>query len=273
MKYAHNKTDRDFMKTAFKFLILLSLALTACKEEQKNEPSSNTEQNLIQEPTLTASKVCSIMSIITGIKITCGDTSADLTNGLNGEAGTTGAQGATGLQGPTGPTGATGPQGPPGNSSSPYLVLIDKNNNQIGTFIINGGYTIWDDPAGGFVTYNPRSGYVNSLSGAAYLTYLSTDCSGQAYLPTATEGSNSFPENTITYMNGQFYKIGHVSINISGGTTYSYSVPSGDIFNSPNYSCHTTTINSYTQGTYNEANPISTNLPIRLALPVRIERR
>lgn len=261
------------MKTKFGLIILVSVLLTACKEEVKNDSSSSAQPSPVEQPSVTANSVCSVISTLTGATITCAGTSANLTHGSQGATGATGAQGPVGAVGVQGPPGATGAQGPPGNSSSPYLVMIDKNNNQVGSFVAGSLYTVWDDTAGGFLSYNQHTGYVNSLSGSAYLIFLSADCSGQAYLPTATANSNSFPENTITYMNGQLYKIGHSSTTISPGTSYSSSYPSGSVYSNPAYTCVAEIMNATMQGTYSEASPIISTLPIRLSLPVRFERR
>ena len=261
-------------------LILPSLFfLSACKEEASSKAP---ESASVQVPSngsnisesIDASSICSIIATITGVKITCGNTAANLSHGAQGPAGPAGPAGATGATGAAGATGPTGPQGPPGNSSSPYLVLIDKNNVQIGTFVIpTGGYTIWDDTLGGMISYNSSNGYVGPMPG--YLTFKSANCTGQAYLPTGTPNSNT-ALNTIVFSGGQFYKIGSNSVNIMNGETYSYLTPSGGqmYYNNTWFVCTgAQTMNTYMEGVFSEVTPVTTTLPVRLALPVRIERR
>lgn len=250
------------------------MMLAACKENTSEPTAGSQVPPLNQQPSQNSSlNLCSIVSTLTGAIVTCGSETVTLNHGLQGPAGAAGAVGPQGPAGPAGAQGAMGPQGPAGSSSSPYTVLVDKNGTQVGSFLMAGyGYTVWDDASGGFISYERNSGRATTVVTGAYLTFTTPDCTGQAFLPTATEDTNSYGVNMITEMFGQLYKIGQTSINIAAGTQISQLLPSGAYYENDPPTCTATTMSTAGSGDYNVANPI-TSLPVRLALPVRVERR
>jgi len=100
-------------------------------------------------------------------------------------------------------------------------------SDSTGTF-----FKVWDDTSGGHFNYNQFSGYVQSITGGANLTFPTSDCSGPAYIQTAVGQTitnpnyypNNYAINLVTYTNGGFYKIVNTSITLALGDSYSFLV-------------------------------------------------
>jgi hypothetical protein len=155
--------------------------------------------------------------------------------------------------------------------------LRDANGNTVGTYlvggfgVVGGRYLIWDDTAGGFITYSQYTG--ESWNMYQHGRYLTADCTGPRYAQTAStspDNSIALPLNTILRTHNQLYKISSVSVQLTPGTPVSLR---GHFNDDPNF-CLVTTLGSGEGGTYNRLDLVTaSNLPIALAMPVRVERQ
>ncbi len=187
--------------TAFLFCVMTTLSSTQAQSTATTATTS------------TASTIIACVGNATGVvRIIssgqkCLSTEHSLTWGIQGPAGPAGApgaKGATGAQGPAGPAGApgangaAGPQGPQGPVGAGAVLVIDSNNNVVGTLI--GENKLALNVAERPIVNASDSGFVLGNPETISFFHLAADCSDPRYLAT-----NGFPPLGAIYENTVYY--------------------------------------------------------------------
>lgn len=190
-------------------VIGLSLGLMGCFEKTEAAKSSSGEVN--------EKAACQVEAVASGVKVTCGNTSATLNHGAtgaNGAAGAAGAQGvagaagSAGAQGPAGPTGPQGPVGPAGAGPNGALRMKDANGVTIGDYYVNlPGYvfTVWHNASSANWAYNNYGNLVKLQQ----VYFVSTDCTGAPM---------AFDDHVGMLQNGGINRISNVVYDVDGAS-------------------------------------------------------